>query len=687
MDIELLSNKIYLIKTRTIPPGFSFDVHYCRWVSPRATDLRIDKRIDVPYPNITFVEAHCTGDHHTGDRFIDIGVAGFPKLFRMPFAALSPNEFRFPSKNIDHSIRHAVTEIIKNGRILSMGEDMFRFLTGKSILCLENPIMVEAHVGALFSLVRDKVPFRCDSCRKFLWIAMSKLPARPTKARCPACTFMLQIETPKGIDLKLKRFIDEEAHRSGKTGDIIVSQTGQIMSPKTAEIFGGLPLLEGTGVSEEEPIQTSGEKDISKTTDMARASTFDLDIDSILGGRKTETPAPAPATEAPPPSRGTPVDDLELDFGDNTPIDFDQTSAPRTPAHAGAAPSIELDDDFISKILPSSAPAKAASAEPAAAEPAPAPAAELETSHPGLVEIPKESSGRICPVCGEDVGDAKICPACHVEQFDSLRLEETNPGLAASAEVENALMEEFQFETSLQESVPSPAPVPEQAPAAAESQKREGEEAPKSEGPIPFWEEKVWSLKIGEEYYTDLDIRTVEEWIHSGSVIETDMVRKGETRWAEIGTVPYFRQAFAMARNSVPLDGTDQPLYAPATMNQRMTAFLIDAPIVGGLAAAGFFLGRTISSEGITFSIILAVALPLIYLATGNGILGITVGKSIMKIRVIGKSGMPIGFVGGLIRTVSSLVTVGIGFLWASKAKYNQSFYDKAANCYVVSTE
>ena len=539
-------------------------------------------------------------------------------------------------------------------------------------------------MGALFSLVRDKVPFRCDSCRKFLWIAMNKLPARPTKARCPACTFMLQIETPKGIDLKLKRFLDEEAHRAGKTGDIIVSQTGQIMSPKTAEIFGGMPLFEGTGVDSEEPIRTSGEKDISKTTDMARASTFDLDIDSLLGSRKAETPPP-PA-EAPPPARMAPADDLELDFGDNAPVDFDQTSVPRSPSSASAAPSIELDDDFISKILPSSTPAKAAAPEPAAATAAPAPEVELETSQPGLAEIPKETSGRICPVCGEDVGDAKVCPSCQVEQFDSLRLEETNPGLAATTEVENALMEEFQFETSLQEGIPVSAPSEEQAPAPAAAAQRE-EEAPKSEGPIPFWEEKIWALKIGEEYYTDLDIRTVEEWIHSGSVIETDMVRKGETRWAEIGTVPYFRQAFSTARNSVPLDGADAPLYTPATMNQRMAAFLIDVPIVGGLAAAGFFLARTISADNNIVHIVMAVVFPLLYLAIGNGILGITVGKSIMKIRVIGKSGTPIGFMGGLIRTVSSLITVGIGFLWASKAKYNQSFYDKAANCYVVSTE
>ena len=184
MELDAYLEKIYVIKSMTVPQGFNIQYHYAKWVSPRVNELRFDRFMDIPFTNLVFVDAYAKGDFQNGERYLDVGAAGFPSLLRAPFTALSANEFRFPSKNIDQNIRHVVMEILKSARFLAMGEDMFRFLSGRQILCLENSSLVQAHVASLFTVVRD-IPLKCNSCKKFLWIELLKLPDPPSRPSVP----------------------------------------------------------------------------------------------------------------------------------------------------------------------------------------------------------------------------------------------------------------------------------------------------------------------------------------------------------------------------------------------------------------------------------------------------------------------------------------------------------------------
>ena len=118
-------------------------------------------------------------------------------------------------------------EILKNSRFLAMGEDMFRFLSGRQILCLENSTLVQAHVASLFAVVRDKIPLKCNSCKKFLWIELTKLPENPVQAKCPACSHTFSIQRPAGLDMNLNRFASPAAVAgAARQGDLLLGSTG-----------------------------------------------------------------------------------------------------------------------------------------------------------------------------------------------------------------------------------------------------------------------------------------------------------------------------------------------------------------------------------------------------------------------------------------------------------------------------
>lgn len=705
MDPELLNTKVYLIKTRTIPPGFSLQIHHCRWVSPRPNELRVDKRIDIPYVNMIFIEAHIKGDPVTGERFLDLGVVGFPKLIRMPFSSLSPNEFRFPSKNVDQNVRHTALEIIKAGRVFSMGEEMFHFLTGKPILTLENQTMVDAHVRSLISLVKDKLPFRCNSCKKFLWINISKLPEKPTKARCPACSNLLQVETPEGLDLNLKRYLEEEEEKSGKTGDILLSLTGEI---RTKDATTG-ELRSSTG-----PVKVAGPRSLSETGQVA---SIDLDIDSILG--IVSEPVPAPAKPAPPPTaKKESVADIDYagladELGITSPepvgagapanvkggeIDYagiaDELgiSAPAAaeaappPARAAAGPAkgpyvppagIDLDEDFFKEIMPVGPSASAASDENAPAKLSD----DVGSEDDGILrELTQGVTGtKVCHVCGADVGSEKVCPSCFAEQVDSLSFDDYQPSDDGHFEIR--LKEDARPRAHAAEAAPAPAA---DADAGGEPEKRKVKEEEK----VPYWEEPIWSVRIGSEVYTDLTIVTIEEWILGGSVIESDQVRKGEARWMPVYMVPYFQEAVKKKKHSVPLDKDADGLFTPATPYARMKAFCIDLPILAALEGVGY-LGATLAAkewDTVAYCCLGAI-LPILFLAVSEGKFGGTPGKKLSQIMVVNMKGHRIGILTALFRTLLRIGTLGFGFLLGVWGRYGQTFYDKALRCFVVNAE
>ena len=660
MELDAYLEKIYIIKSLTIPQGFNIQYHYAKWISPRPSELRFDRFMDIPFANITFVDAYAKGDFQNGERYIDIGAAGFPSLLRAPFTALSANEFRFPSKNIDQNIRHVVTEILKNTRFLAMGEDMFRFLSGRQILCLENSTLVQAHVASLFAVVRDKVPLKCNSCKKFLWIELTKLPENPVQAKCPACGHTFAIQRPEGLDMNISRFASPAAVAgAARQGDLLLGSTGEFRSQEFPQMPPPAPVAA--------PVAAP-----------APGPNLELDLDSILGPQpSSKAAAQEPAVPDAPPSSvepGTEDEYMPPPTAAAPPAAGEYVPPPGTEA----GPAVELDDDFFKEILPDKAALPEMPAAPAAGQPAKA----AGGPDPNLILQDEKETGKEvkrCHVCQTPLtGGEKVCPSCFAEVLPDEVLPE-----------ELSMPTEGQFEIRLkdeaaEEHMPAYEPTPEAPPPASD--------AAKQKEAADAWDKPVWSVKIGEETYENLDMRTIEDWILHKSVVETDLVRKGEAKWTEIGSVPYFKTAFKQVRDQVQF-GSEHALtsFQPAPTVKRVIASLIDGVIcvlTGFLGVFVYNLTAGVSEGGLSIAAMLtAVAVPFIYLAFGNGVMGRTFGKGLMKLAVIDSHGKPIGLGKGLLRTLVFTLTGGLGFLVAVSNPKHQALYDKLVDCYVIQME
>ncbi len=648
MELDAYLEKIYIIKSLTIPQGFNIQYHYAKWISPRVSELRFDRFMDIPFANITFVDAYAKGDFQSGERFIDIGAAGFPSLLRAPFTALSANEFRFPSKNIDQNIRHVVFEILKNARFLAMGEDMFRFLSGRQILCLENSTLVQAHVASLFAVVRDKVPLKCNSCKKFLWIELLKLPEAPVQAKCPACGHTFPIQRPAGLDMNVSRFASPAAVTgAARQGDLLLGSTGEFRSKE----FPHMP---------------------------APGPNLELDLDSIIGPAPSKAASQEAVAPDGPPSSVEPGTEEEY-MPPPTPAAPPAEEEYLPPPGAEAKPSVELDDDFFKEILPdkTAKPEKPATPAPAVAQAA----VPTRGFDPSLIiaDQPGQKEVKRCHVCQTPLsGGEKVCPNCFAEVLPDEVLPEAL-GLPTEGQIEIRLKDQ-----PSDEHMPAYEPTPD-APSPSP-------EAAKQKESLDAWDKPVWSVKIGEETYNNLDMRTIEEWILHQSVIETDLVRKGEAKWTEIGSVPYFKTAFKQVRDQVQF-GSEHALtsFQPAPTVKRVIASLIDGVICVLMAFLGVFvynLTAGVAEGGMSFAAILtAAAVPFIYLSFGNGVMGRTFGKGLMKMAVINSFGKPIGLSKGLLRTLVFLLTGGLGFLVAVSNPKHQALYDKLVDCYVIQLE
>jgi uncharacterized RDD family membrane protein YckC len=640
MELGAYLDKIYIIKSLTVPQGFNIQYHYAKWVSPRINELRFDRFIDIPFANITFVDAYVKGSFENGERFIDIGAAGFPSLLRVPFTALSANEFRFPSKNIDQNIRYVIMELLKNVPYLSMGEEMFRFLSGRQLPCLDNSSLVQAHVASLYVVVRDKVPLKCLSCKKFLWIELNRLPESPVQAKCPACSHLFQIQRPAGLDMQLNRFASPAAAGAARRGDLLLDASGEFRDKDFPTMPGPSPHIE-------------------------------LDLDSILG-------PPSPTASVSVPAAASALEqEEEPSSGVEPGTEAEYFPSPSdVPAEAA---DVQLDDDFFQEILPDKEAIvqKKEEAQTAAAATPP----KTRDFDPGLV-IPggstTERDVKRCHVCQTPLsGGEKICPSCFSEVIpDEVSLDDVR--LPTDSQIEIRLKDD-----------PDDGPMPDYQPTSDAPPAGESAKPPELS---TVWDERIWSVRIGDETYEAVDMKTLEEWIISQSVIETDLVRKGEAKWVEIGTVPYFRTAFKQVKEHVKYGG-DHALstFQPAPPSRRVIAFLIDSVICALLAFLGLFIvnltaGNVEGGMGIS-SILGALVAPFIYLAFGNGVMGRTLGKGIMKMAVIDSLGKPIGLSKGMLRTLIFSLTAGLGFIAALGSPKRQALYDKVVDSYVVHME
>jgi uncharacterized RDD family membrane protein YckC len=162
---------------------------------------------------------------------------------------------------------------------------------------------------------------------------------------------------------------------------------------------------------------------------------------------------------------------------------------------------------------------------------------------------------------------------------------------------------------------------------------------------------------------------------------------------------------------SVPPPGWAPPSQPLAEPGPRILAFLIDRGIVVAIMLVAYFLffvlaiggGATGNDEGaaagsiigfLIFLMLLAVAIAFllfneIYLCGKNN--GQSIGKKMMKIRIVKEGGGAFGYMDAFLRNVighwiSGLVC-GLGFFWGLFDAKRQAWHDKIFNTLVVKAE
>jgi uncharacterized RDD family membrane protein YckC len=121
--------------------------------------------------------------------------------------------------------------------------------------------------------------------------------------------------------------------------------------------------------------------------------------------------------------------------------------------------------------------------------------------------------------------------------------------------------------------------------------------------------------------------------------------------------------------------------YELAGLGTRFIALFIDGCIIGVIGGIIFSILR---DPGGIVSFILYVGYNWYFWTRKNGQ---TPGKSLMKIRVIKKNGMPIQDADAIVRAVGyyfSGIVFGLGFFWAFWDEDRQTWHDKLASTYVV---
>ncbi len=617
--------KIYIIKPGETTHTFKYNYMYARWVSPRFSSIKVDRYIDVPYANMTFLSIYAIGDNVSGERFLEIGVFGFPKTIRCPFTSLSANEFRFPSKNVDTNLRHVGFEILDKCRFIAMPEETFRFLNQKGIKTFESDVEATMYVSMLFSSIERKLPFKCQFCKKILWLYGDKVPDNPTKAKCPVCQSTFLLSRPKDVDFDLIRFVSPETSSFEKEKAIVTSD-GEIKI-----------------VREVDDISASN----SKITDESPGSDSLVDVEGESKIEENKLLEESPQEE---------LSELEDE--------------------------LSISDDFIDDILPDEFKEGGTDKN-----------LEYEDKDKNKNEVQEEENvienleGITCPVCGKPVSkDAAICPSCGAELALNVSGEVLEQELAStSSKLDIKLKDEDVSEKPVEGAEEFKEEIEEKL---EEKEKEINQEEKKT----PFWEEKIWSVKIDDDIYDNLDLVTLEDWVLSRDLLEEDLVKKGEEgKWRKAKDLPYLKTAFERVRNALAL-GVDVSAAAffPARNIKRIIAFLIDAVIIGILGGMGYFFLPKSMINNLFMKLLYINFLPLIYLTIMTTERGQTFGKMLLGLHVIAKDAKPPTFSKSLLRALIWLFsagTFGVLFLIGLIHPKKKAFHDIVADTYVVEYE
>jgi uncharacterized RDD family membrane protein YckC len=153
---------------------------------------------------------------------------------------------------------------------------------------------------------------------------------------------------------------------------------------------------------------------------------------------------------------------------------------------------------------------------------------------------------------------------------------------------------------------------------------------------------------------------------------------------------------------SYPPSYADQPIFgAPAAgsyagIGSRFGAVFIDGLIGGGISILGNIFSGVLSSSGdsgaeavgaviaLFFAFVsLAFFLFNVYLLGRDGA---TIGKRVLKIRVLDQTGQPLGFGRALLRELCKFISAipcYLGFLWAFWDQEKQTWHDKILSTHV----
>jgi len=668
MDSKSYSDKVYVIKKAGPAAASSVAEHIARWISPRPNGLRIDRFIDLTFTNINYLHVHAVGDQESGERVLYVGAIGYPVLIQAPFISLSANEFRFPSKNIDQNIRFVAEEIIDKCRFIALNEETYAFINNQKMPLYPGKSEASRRIAADFATVKDKLPFRCNACRKILWVNYRKVSGKPSAGRCPGCQNYMSIAYPDGFDPDLGRY-----HSGPKTGgefaeELLLAGTGEYQRADT----GRGPIDQGRSPLPAAPSSPPAGTAERKSVDLQLGDDFFDGLVPQTAGQLSETAPGADRPAAPT------ADAFDADFPAESSLPPVEAYDESLPADE-AAEDLGLDDDYFKDIIPETmTPLEQDIPITTREEPPAAPAdggAVIHDAERG--PAPGEGfSPRTCHVCGAVVGSEKICPNCLAEQLPDLggMKEIDMPGDSSGVEIR--LKDEVTQERAAQDTDPETA--------ARIAREKSGELS----ADLPYWEQKIWQVKVDGEVFDNLDFQTIEQWILDRSLVETDLIRKGEGKWAEVGSVPYFKNSFRIVQETIRSGQTDaMTSFQPASHGQRILAAFIDLIIVFFL----FWIGTIIYALPMMFSMQVTIwdaimffigphfMFPFLYLSVSNGIWGRSVGKLVFKLAVISPDQKTIGLFRGMVRTLFSW-----GFMVSFFTGKHQSLGDLIAGSYVI---
>jgi uncharacterized RDD family membrane protein YckC len=142
------------------------------------------------------------------------------------------------------------------------------------------------------------------------------------------------------------------------------------------------------------------------------------------------------------------------------------------------------------------------------------------------------------------------------------------------------------------------------------------------------------------------------------------------------------------------VDSTDAATLVPAGIRRRGVALAVDLIVIAILQAVGSGLAVGMSRlapnvyvAAQAFGLTWQLVIPGAYLVLSHGTGGQTAGKRLLGVRVVDRSGAPIGYLhalGRLIATVVAALPLGIGLAVAGLRRDRRGLHDLLAGTQVV---